>query len=135
MRVSGRNLSLTFDDVEINCVSTSIVLDVEKADADRVTFADVIAGDDWVWTFTITGYPDYSPGTFWTLLWETPAFTPIPYLFKPYGNNLPSAAEPHFEGWATIDQKPPIGGDAGSYWTFGTRLTCTARPERVTEAA
>jgi hypothetical protein len=132
VRADGKNLSLVFGTVEVNCVSTSIVLDNDKAEADRVTFADVIAGLDRQWFFTVNGYPDYSSGTFWSWLWEQPAFTPFPYVFKPYGNAAASAAQPHFTGSVTIDQKPPLGGDAGNAWTFGTRLTCTAQPVRVT---
>lgn len=134
MRASGSALSLTFDELEVNCSTTSVVLDVEKSDADRVTFDDVISGLDWVWYFVVTGLPDYGPGTFWSLLWETPAFTPIPFLFAPYNNSSPTPEQPHFSGFVTIDQRPPLGGDAGARWTFGTRLTCTQQPVRVTEA-
>lgn len=130
MRADGKNLSLTFGAVEVACVTSTAVLDNEDAPAELVTFADVIAGNDRRWFFTLTGYPDYSSGTFWSLLWETPAFTPIAYVFKPYGNATPTAAEPHFTGQAVVDQKPPIGGDAGRAWAFDARLTCTATPER-----
>lgn len=133
MRADGRALSLTLGELEVNCSSTSVVLDVEKSDPDRVTFDDVISGLDWVWYFTIVGVPDYSADTFWTLLYETPAFTPISFTFAPYDNDEPSLDQPHWIGFVTVDQKPPIGGDAGAAWTFGTRLTCTAAPERVTE--
>jgi hypothetical protein len=135
MRADGKNLSLTFGIVEVACVATSIMLDGEDADADRVTFHDVITGNNKRWFFTISGLPDYAPGTFWTLLWETPAFTPISFLFRPYGNVTPTPEQPHFAGFVTIDNKPPLGGDAGKSWTFSTRLTCVARPARLTAAA
>lgn len=130
MRADGRNLSLTFGAVEVACVSTSVNLDNEPAPDDLVTFADVIAGDDKRWFFTVAGYPDYAAGSFWSLLWDTAAFTPIAYVFKPYGNAAASTAQPHFTGSVTVDRKPPIGGDAGRSWTFETRLTCTATPTR-----
>jgi hypothetical protein len=132
MRYDGRRLSLTFDDIEIACDSTTVLLDNEDADADLVTFGDVVAGNDKRWFFTVSGLPDYGAGTFWSLLWGTPAYTPIPYVFNPYGVTTPSAAQPTFVGQVTVDRKPPVGGDAGVRWTFDTRLTCTANPERVT---
>jgi hypothetical protein len=135
MRADGKNLSLTFDGVDVACVSTSIVLDNEDAPSELVTFADVIAGTDKRWFFTVTGYPDYAAGSWWTLLWDTPAYTPIPFLFKPYGNADPTLDAPHFEGSVTVDSKPPLGGDAGRTWTFDTRLTCVAPPTRLTAAA
>jgi hypothetical protein len=130
--VDGRNLSLTFGAVEVACVSSSVVLDAEDAPPELVTFADVVNGDDRRWYFTVSGFPDYGAGSFWSLLWEIPAYTPIGYLFKPYGNAAPSVASPHFGGYATVDHKPPIGGDAGKAWTFDARLTCLATPTRLT---
>lgn len=131
MRIDGRNLSLTFSGVEISCDSTSVVLDNEDNDADLVTFGDVVAGNDKRWFFTVSGLPDYGAGTFWSLLWDTPAFTPIPYVFNPYGA-APSAATPSFTGDVMVDRKPSVGGDAGVPWAFDARLTCTANPTRVT---
>ena len=132
MRANGKDLSLVIGEIEIRCVSTEVVLDVEKADPDRVTFDDVINGLDWVWFFQITALPDYAPGSFWSLLYDTPAYTPLGYVFAPYANEIPTLEQPHFTGFATVDQKPPLGGGAGQSWVFATRLTCTEPPTRVT---
>lgn len=131
-RVDGKNLSLAFGAVEVACVSTSILLDNEKLDAEVVTFDDITKGNDRRWFFTITGLPDLGPGTWWSLLWNTPANTSIPFRYAPYGNTTASPEQPHFTGAATVDQKPPVGGEAGQLWKFDTRLTCTAPPTRVT---
>lgn len=132
-RVDGRNLQLMFAGLEINCDTTSVLLDNEDADADLVTFGDVIAGNNKVWFFTITGFPHYGAGSFWSLLWDTPPHTPIAYLFNPLVVALPTPALPWFTGTCTVDRKPPIGGDAGTYWTFDARLTCIGVPTRVTD--
>jgi hypothetical protein len=132
MRIDGRRLSLTFGSVEINCDSTSIVLDNEDADAELVTFGDVVAGNDKRWFFTVSGLPDYGAGSFWSLLWDTPAYVPIPYEFNPYGVDAPTTSTPVFTGEVTVDRKPPIGGEAGARWAFDARLTCTENPTRVT---
>lgn len=124
MRTDGRNLSLKIGTLEVSCDSTTVLLDNEQADPDLTTFGDVIAGNDRRWFLTITGLPDYRPGTFWSVLWGLAPFTPIAYELTPYGLGTP----PTFHGEATLDQPPPIGGDAGVVWTFETRLTCTAEP-------
>lgn len=125
MRIDGRNLSLIIGGIEVSCDSTSVLLDNEQADADMTTFGDVIAGNDRRWFITITALPDYhAPGKLWSLLWNLAPFTPIAYSLTPYGLGTP----PTFQGEAMLDQPPPIGGDAGSVWTFDTRLTCTAEP-------
>jgi hypothetical protein len=131
VRVNGKNLSLVIGGVEVACVSSSVVLDNEAADAELVTFADVVNGTDRTWFFTITAWQDFAPGSFWDKLWTTPAFTPMTYLWKPYSNATASSAQPHFSGSVTLDQPPPLGGDAQQTWGFSTRLTCTARPTRV----
>lgn len=130
-RVNGKNLSLTFGSLDVKCEATSIVLDNEPADADLVTFADVIAGTDVRWFFAIAAYTDLGAGSWWELLWSTPAFTELPYLFKPYGNATATTAQPHFSGVVTVDRKPPVGDDAAKTWAFDARLTCTAAPVRV----
>lgn len=131
-RVNGRNLSLVIGGLDVACVSSSVVFDNEDPDADLVTFADITSGNDRRWFFIVTAWQDYAPGTFWTLLWQTPAFTPIAYTFKPYANiGAASASQPWFTGSATLDQPPPLGGDAATTWAFQTRLTCTARPTRA----
>jgi hypothetical protein len=131
-RTDGRNLVLYFGAVSVACDSTSVMLDNDDGDADLVTFADVLAGNDKRWFFVVSGYPDYGPGTFWSLLWDTPPFTPIGYSFSPYGGELHTPETPFFDGQCVVDRKPPIGGNAGSTWTFDARLTCTATPTRQT---
>ncbi len=130
MRIDGRALQLQIGDVDVQCDSTTVLLANEAADADLVTFGDVIAGNDRRWFFTLTALPDYGDGSFWALLWSTPAYTPIPYVFNPYGVAIPTPAQPWFVGECTVDDKPPVGGDAGSVWTFEARLTCTEVPTR-----
>jgi hypothetical protein len=132
-RVDGHGLQLQFNGLEVNCWTTSVVLDNEQADADLVTFGDVIAGNDRTWFFTLSALPDYGDGSLWELLWSTPAYTPIPYFFNPLVTAIPSPSLPWFTGECVVDTKPPIGGDAGSAWSFDVRLTCTDVPTRVTD--
>lgn len=139
MRIDGRFLQLSFGPVDVECDSTSVVLDNEDADADLVTFGDVLAGNNRRWFFTVTafpgaavGLPGYGIGTFWELLWSTPAYTAIPYVLNPHGVSTPTTQKPWFVGDVVVDQKPPVGGDAFTAWTFTTRLTCTANPTRRT---
>lgn len=141
MRINGRQLSLLFadgttpivDGIEVRCDSTSIVLDSEPADADLVTFADVLNGNDRRWFITITALPDYADGTFWSLLWATPPFEWLQYRFDPYGvGDLPTPSHPVFTGSAYVDAKPALGGDAGTAWTYDARLTCIGTPTKET---
>lgn len=130
-KYDGANLSLTFDGTEINADGTSVVLDNEDADTDSQTFAEVAAGNTSQWFFQITALGDYAAGSLWDLLWQNSGQT-IPYVFKPYGNTAASTTQPHFTGNAKVIAKPPIGGGAGSTWTFEARLDCDDVPALVT---
>jgi hypothetical protein len=130
-KYDGANLSLMFDGTnEFNADGTAFVLDNEEADQEAVTFAELAAGDARQWFIQVTALGDYSAGSIWDLFWENSGQV-IPYLAKPYGNAVPTAAQPHFEGTAKVIAKPPIGGTAGETWTYEARLDCQEVPERV----
>lgn len=129
-KFKGKNLSLLFDGTEeVNADGTSIVLDNEEADDDATTFADLASGDPRQWFFQITAISDFSDTSFWTVLWDN-AGEDLAFVFKPYGNAVPSAAQPHFTGTATVVAKPPIGGTAGETWTYEARLDVIGEPVR-----
>lgn len=129
-KYDGANLSLTFDGNEFNADGTSVVLDNEEGQNDTATFAELAAGDTRQWFFQISAIGDYAAGSFWDTLWENSGAS-VPFLFKPYGNAVASAAQPHFSGTAKVISKPPIGGGAGSTWTFDARLDVDGVPARV----
>lgn len=132
-KYKGKDLSLTIDGNEINLEATSVVLDNEEADDDAVTFAELAGGEGRQWFFTIAAVSDYGENSFWTALWENVG-SDLDFVFKPYGNTTPSASQPHFTGQATVIAKPPVGGDAGSTFTFETRLDVVGDPTRVITA-
>lgn len=130
-KFKGKDLSLTFDAQEINVEAQSVVLQNEEADSDATTFADLANGAAVQWFFEITATSDYSATSFWSLLWDN-AGSDVPFVFKPYGNSAASASQPHFTGTATVVSKPPVGGEAGSVFTFDCRLDVVGEPVRKT---
>jgi hypothetical protein len=127
MAMPGRSLLLNFGGLEVCAETTEAQLGNEDADADQVTFADVANGNDRTWTFDVTGVADYAQGSLWSLIWDTGRFVPVPY-----GDADPSPEQPHFTGSVLVEARPPIGGAAGSIWTFEAKLVCTGAPVRVT---
>lgn len=130
-KYKGKDLSLTFDGTEIALEATSVVLEHEEADGDAVTFAELAAGDAVQWYFTVNATSDYGTGSWWAFCWDQSG-QDVDFVFKPYGNENPSASQPHFTGTATVVSKPPIGGTAGDVFTFESRLDVTGTPTRVT---
>lgn len=135
-KFKGKGLSLLVDGEEFSTDGTSVVLDSEDADTEATTFDEYTAsggGTPQDWFFTLNAVSDYGAGSFWSILWDLHvAGDEVAYIFKPYGNASASTSQPHFTGSITVPRKPPIGGDAGSVWTFEQRLDCTGEPVRDT---
>lgn len=130
-KYKGKDLSLTIDGEEVNLEATSVVLDAEDADTDSVTFAELADGTPLQWFFTINAISDYGTGSLWDKFWQK-AGDSVAYVFKPYGNAVPSTSQPHFEGNVTVTRKPPVGGTAGETFAFEQRLDCDETPTLVT---
>lgn len=131
MKYRGKDLSLTFEGDEVNLEATAVLMDNEDADSDAITFAELADGDALQWFFAITAVSDYGASSFWTFCWDN-AGEDVDFVFKPYGNATPTTAQPHFTGTATVNKKPPVGGEAGSVFTFETRFDIQGVPVRVT---
>lgn len=135
-KFKGKNLSFLVDGEEFNADGTSVVLDWEDADEDTVTFAEFTASGGNTPQkafFQLTAVSDYAAGTFWSTLYDAAAAgEEIAFTFKPYGNSTPTTAQPHWTGEVTVPKKPAIGGEAGTTWTYESRLDCVDEPVRVT---
>jgi hypothetical protein len=128
-KYKGKDLSLTFEGDEVNLEATSVLMDREDADTDAITFAELADGTPSQWFFAITAVSDYGESSFWTFCWDN-AGEEVDFIFKPYGNATASASQPHFTGTATVNNKPPVGGEAGSVFTFETRFDIVGAPVR-----
>lgn len=126
-KFDGKNLSLTVDGVEFNADGTSVVMDNEDGDTDTQTFADLNSGTPVQWFFAITAITDLAAATFWRLLWDN-AGDDLAFVFKPYGNAVVTVDKPHFTGTCTVTRKPPVGGSAGTTWTYDARLDIIGEP-------
>ena len=127
----GKDLSLMFGTEEVNLEATAVLMDNEEADTDAITFAELADGDALQWFFQITAVSDYGADSFWSFCWDNSG-EEVTFTFKPYGNVSPSTSQPHFTGTATVTKKPPVGGEAGSVFTFETRFDIEGTPTRVT---
>lgn len=127
----GKDLSLLFGTEEVNLEATAVLMDNEDADTDAITFAELADGDALQWFFAITAVSDYGADSFWSFCWDN-AGEEVTFVFKPYGNATATTTQPHFTGTATVNKKPPVGGEAGSVFTFETRFDIVGTPTRVT---
>lgn len=131
-KYKGKSLSLKVGSVEYNADLTSVVLTNEEAEDDAVTFADLAAGGAVQWFFEVEGVSDYGTGSLWKYLWDNAGNSSVAFTFAPYGNETPSATQPHFTGTLSLGAKPPVGGTANEVFTFEARWDVDGEPTMVT---
>lgn len=131
-RIKGNKLALQFGSpgTDYWADATSVVLENEEGDEDTLTFEDASSEDSSrQWYFTISAIQSTATGSFWRYLWENTGEV-VPFTYAPHGNEVASAAEPHFIGTCKVGPKPSVGGEAsrtGSY-TFEVRLDVETGP-------
>jgi len=135
-RIKGRGLTFTIDDVDYQCDATSVVLGNEESDSDSdnaLTFCDAVGGAGVrEWKFTISAIQSTDPTSFWTYLWDNSGTQGVSYLFAPHANETATEAQPHFVGTVDLPQKPDIGGEANTTWTFDIEIPTNEEPTKVT---
>ena len=137
--IGTRKLKLEIDGVERSVELTNARLAPADSDSDTITFADAAAGGKKDWHLQFTAVQDAAAGTIWSAIFDESG-TDVPYTFMPYGNAVPSEAEPHFTGTVTIGAPDGdfLGGEANasntSKFTFDGDWICTDKPTKVTTA-
>lgn len=133
-RITGKSgLVFKLATVDYSDNVSTISLTNEDADSDVVTFADAALGGTKQWFFEGTAVAGTdATGALWRYLWNNTGAATVAYVYAPNGNATATAAKPHYTGQATIGAKPPIGGDAGSTFTFDFRVDVNAEPTVLT---
>ena len=131
-RIKGSALILSIGspavDHKVDITAASIT-NAEK-DSDVTTFGDVAAGDDRDFFLKFTGTQSTAVASLWRYIWEHAGDEAVAYTYAPHGNEIPTAAEPHFTGTLTIGPPPEIGGEAGknNTYTFEAEWKLDAKP-------
>jgi len=108
-----------------------------ETDSDFVSFADAAAGGGRDYALEFTAVQDATTGSLWDEVW-TNAGTEVPVVLVPYGNDVATPTEPHFEMTAIISEPDGtlLGGEADASATAKFTVECewklTDKPLRVT---
>lgn len=132
-----RLLTLMVDGVERSAeVATSEVV-AGDADSDFVTFANAAAGGSREYGLHLVAVQDAAVDTLFDIMWSAPG-SEVPVVVRPYGNVVPSAAQPHYSGTVVVKEPdgPMLGGEADASTTAKFTLDMTwpftAKPTKVT---
>lgn len=129
-RIKGTKLSITVGTQELHCQSSKVIMDNEEASDGVTTFCDAEAGGAFNHFLDLTSLQSTATDSFWSYLWDNPA-TEAAFVYRPHGNAVATANEPHFTGTLkTPGKKPTLGGEAGKAndFTFDTRLEIIGEP-------
>ena len=132
-RIKGKGLILTIDGTDYACDLTSCVLNNEESEteSDVLTFCEVAGGGNREFKFDITAIQSTDQDSFWTYLWDNSGTTDVDYKFVPHNNDVPTADQPHFTGTLDLPEKPALGGESNSTWTFDITLPVNEVPTKV----
>lgn len=132
-----RLLKIEVDGTDYTAQVSKAVITSGESDSDFITFADAAAGGGREYRLEFTAVQDAATGTLWDEVFTNAGDT-VPFTLMPYGNAVPSATEPHFEGNATITEPDGdfIGGEAdastSARFVFECSWVLDAKPSRVT---
>lgn len=114
-RIKGTKLALKLGTPGVDYWADIISYELgnEDAETDVVTFADASEGGARQFKLTGSAIQSTQAASFWRYVWENTG-TDVPFTLAPHGNELATAAQPHFLGTVTIGAKPSIGGEAGT---------------------
>ncbi len=133
-RIKGANLLLTFGapPVEYKAEISAATITNEEKSSDVTTFADVATGDDRDYFLNFTGVQSTDVDSLWDYIWANAGLEEVVYTYAPHGNEVPTAAQPHFTGTLTIGPPPVLGGEAGKdkTYTFDTQFALDAKPTK-----
>lgn len=123
--------------VEYNMDVSRVEITSGETDSDFVSFADAAAGGGRDYALEFTAVQDASNASLWNEVW-TNAGNEVDVNINPYGNDIATAAEPHFTMTAVISEPDGtiLGGEADASttakFTFECEWKLTDKPERVT---
>lgn len=120
-RLTGAKLSLTINDQEYKGDITSWNFANAEADSDVLTFADAEAGELRDWTLTTGIVQSTDPDSLHMHVWDHEGES-FEYVVAPHGNEVPTAAQPHFVGSGIMPAAPETGGEAGRRNTFTSEV-------------
>lgn len=134
-----RSLTLEIGGTEVTGEVSKAVITSAAAESDFTTFEDAAAGGKRDYALDFIAVQDAATGSLWDRIW-TAAGSTVAFVLRPYGNEIPTEAQPHYTGNVTIMEPDGdfLGGEAdastSARFTVECSWPCTAKPTPVTSA-
>lgn len=135
--IGTRLLTLEIGTDEVTAQVSKAVITSGKADSDFLTFADAANGGARQYALNIVAAQDVAADTVWDKVWSL-AGTTVTCVVAPYGNETPSASQPHYSCEAVISEPEGdfLGGEADesttARMTFEVEWLLEGKPTAIT---
>lgn len=121
-RVTPRLISLEVETTDRSDEVSKAVITSNPADADFMSFLESRSGGSREYSLDMVIAQDHASGTLWDLIW-TGAGTLVTGTYAPYGNEVASAAQPHYDFEAKVSE--PDGDFLGAEADDSTTAVAT----------
>lgn len=131
-----RKLKIDVGGEERSAEVSKAVITTGASDSDFTSFADAAAGGARDYGLNIIAVQDAEAGSLWDEVWLNSGDT-IPVTVMPYGNEVPSATQPHYDCLAVISEPDGdfLGGEANASnsarFTFEVTWALEGKPVKV----
>lgn len=119
-RIKAQNITFKIAGTDYACDATSVVLELGDAPGDVQTFCETRVGGEW--TLTLEGITSGDDDSLYQVLWSNFGSNAA-FVVAPYGNNIPTADQPWYQGNVVFDQLPPLNLTSNEVSTFSVALT------------
>lgn len=130
-------LTLMIDGVERACEVSVAEIVNEESDSDFTAFCDAAGGGARTWGLHLIAVQDPGNDTsLWEIMWEQ-AGQEVDVVVKPWGNDVPSASQPHFTGTVVVSYPDGValGGEAdastSNRFTIDVTWDFLEKPEKI----
>lgn len=109
--LGARQLVITVDGADYTAEVSKATIVAKKATPDDWRYS--LCGPSIFYDLEFTAVQDLAPGSLWRVLWSR-VDELVPCLLKPYGNDVATEAQPHYEllAWIEEPEGAVLGGEA-----------------------
>lgn len=135
-RVSPRLIALDVEGTDRSNEVSKCVITSAPTDADFMSFTEARSGGGRDYGLDLTIAQDHAVGTLWDLIWTAPG-TLADIIYAPYGNEVASAAQPHYAAPAKVAEPDGdfMGAEASDALTGVATIEVTwmftAKPTKI----
>jgi hypothetical protein len=124
-RIKAQNILFKIGSTDYACDANMVSLTLEDAPGDVRTFCETRVGGQW--TLELEGITSGESTSLYRVLWDNFGDDAV-FIIAPYGNDVPTADEPHYTGEVVFSDIPPLALTSNETSVFTVTLEVKTAP-------